>query len=73
LNLTERNRTPLRDYEVRIILKNTNSEKIYNTDRKGNLDFKINEIIPEPAEADSVLELIIRYYELVDTVKVRRL
>jgi hypothetical protein len=32
---------------------------------------KFNEIIPAPSAADSVLNLIIRYYDLVDTVDVK--
>jgi hypothetical protein len=48
-------------------------EKEYYTDEYGNVKLKFDEIIPESTEADSVLDLIIRYYELVDTVEVRRL
>lgn len=59
--------------KVKILSEKTDSEKEYYTDENGNIQLKINEIISEPAGADSVLELIIRYYELVDTVKVRRL
>jgi hypothetical protein len=72
-NIICENSTLLRNDEVKIMLENTNSEKTYNTDRKGNLDFKINEIIPEPSVTDSTLSLIIRYEEMVDTVEIERL
>jgi len=52
------------------MLKNTSSEKAYYTDKNGNIKLKFDDIIPEPAEADSVLNLIIQYEELIDTVNV---
>lgn len=58
---------------VNILIAELNFEKEYYTDRNGNLELKFDDIIPEPTEADSIINLIIRYYELVDTVKVRRL
>lgn len=59
--------------KVKVVAENKNFEKIYYTDEFGNVNLKFNEIIPEPAEADSILELIIHYKELVDSLKVRRL
>jgi hypothetical protein len=59
--------------EVKVKVKNGDFGKIFHTDGYGNIELKFGEIIPEPAEADSVLDLIIRYYELVDSVEVRRL
>ncbi len=60
----------LSEEEVKIMVKNTNFEKLYYTSKEGNIDLIFDEIIPEPTEADSILNLIIRYYELVDTVDV---
>jgi hypothetical protein len=63
----------LRDYKVKIMLENTNSEKTYYTDENGNLELKFDEIIPESTEVDSTFSLIIEYGDLIDTVKVKRL
>ncbi len=57
--------------KVNILVENKNLEKTYYTDEKGIIELKFNEIIPEPAEADSVLGLIIQYEDLVDTVEVK--
>ncbi len=59
--------------KIKISVEKTGFEEIYWTDRGGNIGLKFDEIIPEPTEADSVLELIIRYEDLADSVKVRRL
>jgi hypothetical protein len=59
--------------KVKVLIGNTDLEKEYYTDEYGNVKLKFNEIIPAPTNADSVLDLIIRYYDLVDTVEVRRL
>jgi hypothetical protein len=59
--------------KVKVIVENKNFEKIYYTDEFGNINLKFNEIIPEPAEADSIINLIVRYEEMVDSLKVRRL
>ncbi len=72
-NIICKNSTPLRNDGVKIMLKNTSSEKTYYTDENGIIQLKFDEFIPEPTEADSILNLIIQYEELVDTVKVRRL
>jgi hypothetical protein len=69
-NIICKNSTPLRNSEVKIMLKNINSEETYYTDENGIIQLKFEEIIPEPAEADSILNLIIQYKELVDTVNV---
>jgi hypothetical protein len=61
----------LSDEDVKIVLENTNFEKIYYTNEYGNIELKFNEIIPEPTKADSVLNIIVRYAELIDTVDVR--
>jgi len=58
--------------EMEISVEKTNFKKIYWTDEDGNIELSFEEIIPEPAEADSVLNLIIKYEDMVDTVKVRR-
>ena len=57
--------------EIKIIVEKTDFEKTYYTDENGNVKLSFEEIIPEPANADSVLSLIIQYYKLVDTVEVR--
>jgi hypothetical protein len=72
-NVICKNSAPLRNDEVKILLKNTGSEKNYYTDEDGNIELSFEEIIPEAAESDSVLNLIIQYEEMVDTVKVKRL
>jgi hypothetical protein len=59
--------------KVKVLIGNTDLEKEYYTDEYGNVKLKFNEIIPAPTNADSVLDLIIRYYDLVDTVEVKRL
>ncbi|MEJ2354854.1 MAG: hypothetical protein P8Y62_03005 [candidate division WOR-3 bacterium] len=56
--------------KVKIMLGNTGFIKTYYTDGNSNLEVKFDEIISEPAEADSVLSLIIEYEELADTVEV---
>lgn len=57
--------------KMKISVENLDFEKVYYTDEYGNIDLKINEILPEPTESDSVLNLIIRYYEMVDTVDIK--
>jgi len=56
--------------KVNILVENKNFEKTYYTDEDGNIELKFDEIIPEPTEADSVLNFIIQYEELADTVEV---
>ncbi len=63
----------LSDEDVKVVLENSNFERSYYTNEDGNIKLKFDEIIPEPMKTDSMLNLIIRYYELVDTVRVRRL
>lgn len=58
---------------IEIIVAQSNYEKEYFTDEDGNIELKFDEVIPEPTEADSVLNLIIQYEEMADSVKVRRL
>ncbi len=62
---------PLSMQYVNVLIEESNFKKEYYTDKKGNVELKFNEIIPKTTEADSILNLIIRYYELVDTVDVR--
>ncbi len=57
--------------KMKITVENSDFEKVYYTDEDGNIELKIDEILPEPNEADSVLNVIIHYYELVDSVEVR--
>lgn len=59
--------------KVMILIEESHFEEIYWTDEEGNIELKFNEVIPEPAEADSILNLIIQYEKMFDTVKVRRL
>jgi len=59
--------------KIKVLVEESNFEKVYYTDEKGNIELKFDEILPEPSEGDSILSLIIRYYELIDTVRVRRL
>jgi hypothetical protein len=70
-NALVRKGTPLMVEKVKIVVENTNFEKTYWTDENGNIKLKFEDIIPEPLAADSVLNLIIHYYELVDTVEVK--
>lgn len=59
--------------KVNILIEDKNFRKEYFTDEDGNIELKMNEIIPDPTEADSILNLIIQYESMVDSVKVRRL
>ena len=56
--------------EVEISVEKTDFTKTYYTDENGNMELRFNEIIPEPTEADSVLNLIIQYEVMFDTVEV---
>jgi hypothetical protein len=56
--------------KIKVLVEDTDLEKIYLTDDNGNVELKFDEIISEPTDADSILDLIIRYYEMVDTVRV---
>jgi hypothetical protein len=56
--------------KVKVLVEKTGFEKTYYTDEDGNIELSFDEIIPEPTEADSVLNLIIQYEDLVDTVDV---
>ncbi len=59
--------------KIKISIEDSGFEKTYYTDEKGKIELEFAEILPEPTEVDSVLNIIIRYYELVDTVRVKRL
>jgi hypothetical protein len=59
--------------KIKIMAENSDFEKVYYTDEYGKIDIKINEIFPEATQSDSIINLIIRYYEIVDTVKVKGL
>ena len=72
-NIICKNSTPLRNSEVKIMLKNINSEETYYTDENGIIQLKFEEIIPGPTEKDSIIDIIIQYGDLFDAVKVRRL
>lgn len=63
--------TPLRDEEVKIMLEKTVFEKTYYTDKNGNIELEIKDIVPEPTEADSVLRLIVQYEDMADTIDVK--
>jgi len=57
--------------KIKISVEESDFEKSYYTDEDGNIDLKLNEIIPKPSVADSVLNLIIQYEEMVDSVDVK--
>jgi hypothetical protein len=59
--------------KVKISINRLDFVKTYWTDGDGNIGLQFDEFNPEPAGADSVLNLIIQYEEMVDTVMVRRL
>jgi hypothetical protein len=59
--------------KIRISIDGSDFEKEYYTDKNGIIQLKFDEIIPEPKEGDSVLNLIIRYEDMADTVEVKRL
>jgi hypothetical protein len=61
----------LSDDKVDIMIRDKDFEKIYYTNKNGNIELRFDEIITAPGEADSVLDLIIQYEELVDTVNVK--
>jgi len=56
--------------KIKVELEESNFEKIFWTDENGNIELRFEEIIPEPTEADSTLNLIVKYEEMVDTVDV---
>ena len=60
----------LSNQQIDISVEGEDFEKEYYTDGNGNVELKFDEIILEPTDADSVLNVIIRYYDLVDTVRV---
>ncbi|MBN1695701.1 hypothetical protein JW879_09965 [candidate division WOR-3 bacterium] len=57
--------------KLKISIVDSDFEKSYYTDENGNIELWFDEIISEPTDADSILDIIIRYYELVDTVEVK--
>jgi hypothetical protein len=57
--------------EIRVLVENVNFEKAYYTDKNGNIELGFDEIIPEPMEADSELDIIINYEEMADTVDIK--
>jgi len=57
--------------KIKVMVENSDFEKYYYTDENGNIELKFDDIIPEPNEADSVFNIIVRYYELADTVNVK--
>jgi len=57
--------------KVKILVEGSDFEKAYYADENGNVELKYDEIIPEPAESDSVLNLIIQYGKMVDSVDVK--
>ena len=59
--------------KIKVEVGKSDFEKYYYTDEYGNIELKFNEILSDPTEADSVFSVIIRYYEMVDTVEVRQL
>ena len=59
--------------KIKISIDGSDLEKSYYTDKSGNVKLSFEEIIPEPTVADSIIGLIIKYEEMVDTVNVRRL
>jgi len=59
--------------KIKISVEESDFEETYYTDKYGNIELKFKEILPESTEDDSGLNLIIQYYNLIDTVRVRRL
>ncbi len=57
--------------KIKVEVEKSDFEKICYTDEYGNIELKFNEILSDPKVADSVLNVIIRYYEMVDTVDVK--
>lgn len=57
--------------KVKFLAEKVDFEKAYYTDEDGNIELSFDEIIPEPTEADSILNIIIQYEEMVDTLDVR--
>ncbi len=57
--------------KVKIMFNDTDFEKEYYTDEDGNIELKFSEIVPEPVGADSIINLIIQYEEMVDNVDVK--
>jgi hypothetical protein len=57
--------------KIGVSIEEADFEKMYYTDEEGNVNLKFGEIIPEPTESDSILELIIKYEAMVDSVDVR--
>jgi hypothetical protein len=57
---------------VQVLTENSEFEKTYYTDANGNVELKLEEILPKTTDADSVLNLIIKYKKMADTIKVRR-
>jgi hypothetical protein len=56
--------------EIKIMVNNTGFESIYFTNNKGDINLKFGEIIPKLIETDSILNIIIYYKEMVDSVEV---
>lgn len=61
----------LSEDEVKVFVEKTDFEKIYYTDKDGNIKLNFEKIIPEVAESDSMFNLIIQYEDLVDSVDVK--
>lgn len=57
--------------KIKVLVEDSNFEKTYHTDENGNIELKFNEITPKPTAVDSVLNLIIKYGEMVDSVNVK--
>lgn len=57
--------------KVKILVENTDFGKIFWTDENGDIELKFDEIFSETVDADSILELIIKYEGLADTVEVK--
>ncbi len=56
--------------KIKVKIEDMGFEQTYFTDEYGNIELKIDEIIPEQTEKNSVLNLIIQYEKLVDTVEI---
>jgi len=57
--------------KIRISAEKSDFEKTYYTDENGNIELKFEEFLPEPAESDSVLNIIIQYKDMVNSVNVK--
>ncbi len=59
--------------KIKVEVGNSDFEKVFYTDEHGAIEVKFDEILSDSTVVDSFFNIIIRYYEMADTVEVRRL